>query len=59
MSHLIIVSHACSVAAQVVIVVVFFSENYLGFKFSLYLNPDLLRGLGSGILLNLNPEPQV
>ena len=31
----------------------------LGFEFSLYLNLNLLRGLGSGILLNLIPKPQV
>ena len=31
----------------------------LRFEFGLYLNLNLLRGLGSGILLNLIPEPQV
>ena len=31
----------------------------LRFKFGQYLNLNLLRGLGSGILLNLIPEPQV
>ena len=54
--HSIIVSCAYSVAAQVVIVVVLFFECYLGFKFSLYLNLNLLRGSGSGILLNLIPR---
>ena len=31
----------------------------LRFEFALYLNLNLLRGSGSGILLNLIPEPQV
>ena len=31
----------------------------LRFEFDLYLNLNLLRGLGSGILLNLIPKPQV
>ena len=65
MSRLIIVLCACSVAAQVLdelqthLLSVCNIENYLRFKFSLYQNPNLLRGLGSGILLNLIPEPQV
>ena len=31
----------------------------LRFEFALYPNPNLPRGSGSGILLNLIPEPQV
>ena len=34
-------------------------QYYLGFEFALYLNPNPPRGSGSGILLNLIPEPQV
>ena len=40
-----------------IVVGVLFIEYYLGFEFGLYLNLNLLRGLGSGILLSLITEP--